>query len=138
MQQVALIKATCLMWCTPHSQMWPGIPKEVNMHTVSRHTFHHHLITTSINQQYMYVIQLEVKQSAFTQASFHSLSDVHECSGGLQMAPSLLDKQSAGCNSSHNWLMSLAMDIKHYSCFVWYAKVKKAPMDVIWLFSVDI
>ena len=25
------------------------------------------------------------------------------------MAPSPLDKQTAGCNSSHDWLMSLAM-----------------------------
>ena len=35
--------------------------------------------------------------------------DVHECSGVLQMAPSPLDKQAAGCNSSDNWLMSFAI-----------------------------
>ena len=27
------------------------------------------------------------------------------------MAPSLLDKQTAGCNSPHDWLMSFAMDL---------------------------
>ena len=26
------------------------------------------------------------------------------------MAPSLLDEQTASCNSQHNWLMSMAMD----------------------------
>ena len=34
----------------------------------------------SIDQQYMCP---KVKQSAFTQASFSGLSDIHECSGGL-------------------------------------------------------
>ena len=53
----------------------------------------------------------KVEQSAFIQASFSSLSDVHECSGGLQLAPSSLGKQSADCDSPHNWLMSLAMDL---------------------------
>ena len=27
------------------------------------------------------------------------------------MAPSSLDKETAGCNSTHDWLMSLAMDL---------------------------
>ena len=31
--------------------------------------------------------------------------------GGLQMAPSPFDKQTAGCNSPCYWLMSLAMDL---------------------------
>ena len=60
------------------------------MCTVSRHTFHHHLIATSIDQQYVCVIPPKVKQSAFTKASFPSLSDIHECSGGLQMTASPL------------------------------------------------
>ena len=41
--------------------------------TVSKHTFHHHLIATSMDQQHMYLILLKFKQSAFTQASFSSL-----------------------------------------------------------------
>ena len=36
---------------------------------------------------------------------------MHEYSGGLQMAPSSLDKQTANCDSPHNWLMSLAIDL---------------------------
>ena len=62
--------------------------------TVSKHTFHRHLIATSMDQQHMCLILLKFKQSAFTQASFSSLSDVHNCSGGLHMAPSSLDKQT--------------------------------------------
>ena len=54
-------------------------------------------------------------------ASFPRLSDVHEYSDGLQIAPSPLDKQSAGCNSPHDWLMS-SPRIKGY------ADVKMASM----------
>ena len=75
----------------------------------SRHTFHRHLSATSIHQQDMCLILLKAEQSAFTQVSFSSLSDIHECSGGLYMTPSSLGKQTAGCESPHNWLMSLAM-----------------------------
>ena len=57
-------------------------------------------------------------ESAFTQTSFSSLFDIHECSGGLQMAPSSLDKKTAGCNSPHDWLMSLAIDLATL-CDMW-------------------
>ena len=50
-------------------------------------------------------------QTAFSVAYFWGLLDVHKCSGGLQTAPYPLDKQTATCNSPHNWLMSLAMDL---------------------------
>ena len=79
--------------------------------TVSRHTFLRHLLATSMDQQHMCLILLKVKQSAFTQASFSSLSDVHEYSGGLQIIPSSLGKQRADCDSPYDWLMSLAMDL---------------------------
>ena len=42
-----------------------------------------HLIATSMDQQHVCLILLKVEQSAFTQTSFSSLSDVHECSSGL-------------------------------------------------------
>ena len=58
-------------------------------HRVSRHNFPRHLIATSTDQQY---IQQEVKQSAFNQAFFAGLSDVHEYLGNLQMAPYSLNK----------------------------------------------
>ena len=59
---------------------------------------------------------LKVVQAAFGVACFSGLSEIHECSGHLQMghlqmAPSPLDKQTAGSDSSHNWFMSLAMDL---------------------------
>ena len=60
--------------------------------TVSGHTFHHHLLATSMDQQHMCLILLKVEQSAFTQASFSTLSDIHKFSGGIQMAPSSLDE----------------------------------------------
>ena len=49
--------------------------------TVSRHTFHRHLLATLMHQQDMCLPLLKVEQSAFTQAFFSSLSGVHECSG---------------------------------------------------------
>ena len=45
-----------------------------------------------MDQQHMYLILLKVEQFAFTQVSFSSFSDVNECLGGLQMAPSSLGK----------------------------------------------
>ena len=53
----------------------------------------------------------KVTRAAFAVARFSGLSDVLECSGDLQMAAYLLDKQTAGCNSSHDWLACLAMDL---------------------------
>ena len=42
-------------------------------------------------------------------ACFRGLSDIHGWCGGIQMAPS--PKQIASCNSSLDWLMSLAIDL---------------------------
>ena len=50
-----------------------------------KQTFHRYLLATSMDQQHMCLILPKVEQSVFTQASFSSLSDIHECSGGLQM-----------------------------------------------------
>ena len=54
----------------------------------------------------MCLILLNFEQPAFTQASFLSLSNIYECSGGLQMTPSSLGKQTADCESPHNWLQN--------------------------------
>ena len=105
--------------------MCPDLPTKRDFYkrSVSRHNFHRHLIAISVdlNGSYVCVIQQKVKHSAFNHASFPRLSDVHEYSGGLQIAPSPLDKQSADCNSPHDWLMSWPW-IKRY------ADVKMAPM----------
>ena len=61
---------------------------------------------------------LKVAQAAFAVACFWGLSDIHECMGRLQMAAYPLGKQTAGCNSPHNWLMSLAMDLTAL-CDMW-------------------
>ena len=60
----------------------------------------------------------KVTRAAFAVACFSGLSDVHGCSGGLQMATYPLDKQTAGCNSPHNWLVCLAMDLAAL-CDMW-------------------
>ena len=86
--------------------------------TVSRHTFHHHFDNYLNGPTHTCLIMLKVDQSAFTQASFSSLLNVHEYSGGLQMALSSLDKETAGCNSPHDWLMSLTMDLAAL-CDMW-------------------
>ena len=61
---------------------------------------------------------LKVARAAFAVVCFLGLSDVHECTGHLQMAEYPLDKQTAGCNSPHDWLMSLAMDLTAL-CDMW-------------------
>ena len=53
----------------------------------------------------------KLPKAAFAVACFWGLSDVHECSGRLQMTPHPLDKQTACYNSTHDWLMCLAMDL---------------------------
>ena len=80
----------------------------------------------------MCLMLLKVEQSAFTQTSFSSLSDVHEYSVGLQMAPSSLGKQMADCDLLHNWLMSMAMDLAALCDMC----REMAPMDAIWLILV--
>ena len=47
-------------------------------------------------------IDAEVAQAAFSVACFLGLSDIHECTGRLQMAVYPLGKQTAGCNSPHD------------------------------------
>ena len=61
---------------------------------------------------------LKVAQSAFAVACFRGLLDIHKCLGGLEMPPPPLHKQTAGCNSSYNWLMGLAIDLAAL-CDMW-------------------
>ena len=65
----------CIAICITH--MSPDLPKRSYIHTVSRCTFDHHLIATSMDQQHNMGVTLQkVEQSDFTQASFLSMSDV--------------------------------------------------------------
>ena len=50
------------------------------------------------------------------------------------MAPSLLNKQIAGCNSLYDWMMSLAINLA--ALYDTYVEVIMVPMGIIWLFSV--
>ena len=80
------------------------------MHNIKIH-FHHQTIAVYVNWQFSQVLMVKVVQAAFAVACFWGFSDTHECSGHLQIPPYPLDKQTAGCISPHDWLMSLAMDL---------------------------
>ena len=56
-------------------------------------------------------LRLGMVTSFETQASFSSLSEVHWCSGDLQMAPSSLGKQTANYELPHDWMMNLSMNL---------------------------
>ena len=93
--------------------MWPNLRK-AGFHAHNSKT---HISPSNdacilyINYPFSQVLVLKISQAVFAVACFWGLSDLHECSGVLQMAPSPLDKQTADCDSPHNWLMSLAMDL---------------------------
>ena len=59
----------------------------------------------------MCVLLSTANQSAFSEAAFSGLSDVHERLGGLQLALVVIGEKQPGCNSSHNCLMILCIDL---------------------------
>ena len=75
---------------------------------------------------------LKVAWAPFAVVCCWGLLDVHECTGRLQMAAYPLGKQTAGCNSPHDWLMSLAMDSTAL-CDMWRWKWHKwMPFGWFW------
>ena len=122
-----------IMWSVVNNLCVTRFAKRGLILTVSRHTFHRHLLATSMHQQDMCLLLLKVEQSAFTEAFFSSLSGIHKCSGSLKMVPSSFGKHTAGCESPHDCLMSLAMDL----AALWHVEVKMAPLVVISLFLVN-
>ena len=110
--------------------MWPDLPKGVLHIQLPKGVLHIHNFKTHLSlpfdsyingskvASYMCLVLLKFEQSTITQASFSSLSNIHECSGCLQMAPSSLDKQIANCDSPQDWLMSLTMDLAAL-CDMW-------------------
>ena len=61
---------------------------------------------------------VNVTLAIFAVAYFWSLSDIHEPLGQLQKAPYPLDKQTPGCQTPHDWLMRLAVDLAAL-CDMW-------------------
>ena len=57
----------------------------------------------------MHVTARRIFGCFFAVACSHGLLDMHSCSGGLSMAPSCLESETAGCKSSDDWRVSLAM-----------------------------
>ena len=62
----------------------------------------------------------KVTRAAFAVTCFSGLSDVHECSGGLQMATyPLTSRQPAVIHHTPDWLVCLAMDLAAL-CDMWW------------------
>ena len=93
------------------ANMWLDLRKATfHTHNIKIH-FHHQTIAVHVNWQFSQVLMLKVVQAAFAVVSFWGFSDIHECSGHLQIPPYPLNKQTASCISPHDWLMSLPMDL---------------------------
>ena len=98
--------------------MWPDLRKP---------TFHEHNSKTHFSPSndscthYLTIqagIGAKVAQAAFAVACLWGFIDIQKCSGSLQMAPSLFDKQTASYDSPHDWLMNLPMDLAAL-CDMW-------------------
>ena len=61
---------------------------------------------------------LKVTRAAFAVTCFWGLSDIHQYLGHLEMAAYPLGKQTTSCNSLHDWLMSLGIDVAAL-CDMW-------------------
>ena len=93
--------------------MWLDLKKaDFHAHNSKTH-FSPSTVAVHINYQFSHgqILVLKAAQAAFAVACFWGLSDVHECLGDLEMAPSPLDKQTASYNLPHDWLMNLSMDL---------------------------
>ena len=102
-----------VLWAFLH--MWLDLRNAAFHAHNSKAHFHHQMIAAHSTWQFSQILVLKVAQGAFAVACFWGLSDVHECSGGLQMAPSPLDEQIAF------WLMSLVMNLAAL-CDMWRSK----------------
>ena len=87
-------------------------------HAHNKTHFSHQTIAVHIDWQFKQVLMLKVAWANFAVACFWGFSDIHNCLGHLPMAVYPLGKQTASCNSPHNWLMSLAMDLAAL-CDMW-------------------
>ena len=83
-------------------------------HTTARHTFHHQMIVHTLTNN----STRESCPGCFCCSLFLWLVRLPQCSGCPQMTPYLLDNHTASCNSPHNWLMSLIMDLATL-CDMW-------------------
>ena len=103
--------------------------------TASRHTFHCHLLTTSMHQQHMCLILLKVEQSAFTRP--FSQAYLASTSARVAFKYPHLPLTSRQPTVNHHTVTRLVDEFDHgFSCFMWHVEVKMAPMEVIFLFLV--
>ena len=76
---------TALCHCVCLWKVLANVVKVLNCsHTISLFTFYHHQTDTTVDYQFMCVLHIAKAQlSDYTEASFFSLSDIHESLGGL-------------------------------------------------------
>lgn len=56
-------------------------------------------------------INLTVHQSAFPEAAFQCMSDIHKCLDCLHLPLLAIDEKQPGCKLPHNWLVMLSTDL---------------------------
>ena len=98
--------------------------------TSLRHTFHPHLLAISVDQWHMFLIQLKVEQSTFSEA----LSQACLTSTSAQLAFEWPNLPLASRHPTVNHRKAGWWAFHGFSCFVWHPQVKMAPMEVIRLF----
>ena len=94
-------------YCRTHDQMWSDLRK-AGFHA---HNSKIHFSPSNDSCTCWLTIQPGIDAEIYPGCFCCGLSNVHECTSRHQMAAYLLGKQTAGCNSPHDWLMSLAMDL---------------------------
>ena len=89
------------------------------LHTMLKHRFHKHSKAMYINIRTL-TVTAESSSLAFSVIAFSALSDVqsHLCS--LQLALAASDREQLDCNSPHNYLLMLSIDLATlHICGIW-------------------
>ena len=76
------------------------------MRTTSEHRFHHHSMDTSSDNPCVHVLWPTVHQSAFPEAAFRAMSDVHECPVCTQSSLLAVQQRLPGCEVSHDLVVT--------------------------------
>ena len=79
--------------------------------TTSTHRFHHHFIDTLTNNPCVHILWPTVHQSAFPEAAFWDMSDVHECPVCVHSSLLAVKRRLPGCKVSHDLVVILSTDL---------------------------
>ena len=81
------------------------------MRTTSTHRFHHRSIDTLSDNPCVHVLWPTVHQSAFPEAAFWGMSDVHECSVCIQLSLLAVKQRPPSSKVSHDLVVILSTDL---------------------------